>query len=169
MAYQVADKEPNEMLRHFGMVAALYDVDVRELSIPEYRAKVQGLEFTNRMPVLDKLEPKFKLNGVEFTRIIDIDELSGGQLIDFTIIKERDNMAEILAVMYKHPTMNFKDRVKHIRDYETFEHAHPYMGFFLGYLKELLRGIQKFLKAQEMITKPVSRLQQIQTRTTSGG
>lgn len=152
----IKKNQEDRILLYFEIVAFLFNVDPRELTFNEYSVKIKEIAFMNEMPRLTKLSPEVELNGVKFKRTLDIDEITGGQLIDFSVVKHRNNLAELLAVLYINPEQNFNQRVKLIKEYETMDSAYPYISFFLNYLNELLTGIQKYLNPQVMTMEKTS-------------
>ena len=146
----------DELRMYLEIVGSVHGIDAGELTFGQYAKKLEAMSFLNNMPTSNKILNKIEINGEKFKRPTNVNDIKGGQFIDFAVVRERDNMAEILATLYQKDGWAFKQRLEWIKKYETMDSAFPYLSFFLDYLKRLSKVIHKYLNSQ---TNPMSAAQ----------
>lgn len=136
--------------KYIEMVGLLYDIDdPKELTMEEYGQYLEAMSgITQLPPMATNLKPETEVKGKKFNRLIDVNKMTGGQFIDFSVIRKNNNLHEMLAVLYRSDDMSFRERADWIKEHETVANAYPYLSFFMNSTLRLLTPIQAFSPTQ---------------------
>lgn len=93
----------DEHERNTALIAVLSDQEpdeVLNLSLSEYKARVDGLRFLLEEPVQAPIKNRYRIGNMELDLCADLSKLTAGQYIDYqTFIKDVEkNMVELLSV-----------------------------------------------------------------------
>lgn len=93
----------DEHERNTALIAVLSDQEpdeVLNLSLSEYKARVDGLRFLLEEPVQAPIKNRYRIGDMELDLCADLSKLTAGQYIDYqTFIKDVEkNMVELLSV-----------------------------------------------------------------------
>lgn len=93
----------DEHERNTALIAVLCDEEpdeVLNLSLSEYKARVDGLRFLLEEPVQAPIKNRYRIGNMELDLCADLSKLTAGQYIDYqTFIKDvENNMVELLSV-----------------------------------------------------------------------
>ena len=138
--------EITKVEKYIEMVGLFYDIDdPRELTMAEYGKYLAHMEGVQTLPpIATELEVQHVVNGKTFERLIDVNQMTGGQFIDFSVIKNENSLDKTLAVLYRNDEMSHKQRSMWIKEHETVEGAYPYVSFFLRCIN---KSLQPFLQS----------------------
>ena len=147
--------ESSKVHKYIEIVGLLYGIkDPRELTMEEYGKYVVAMAALRVLPPTAKtMTTETTVNGKKFTRVIDINKLTGGQFIDFSVMREANKTNELLAILYDNPDMDFRQKCNWIKEHETVENAIPYINFFMVSMKELQKRTHQFSVATKTKTK----------------
>ncbi len=124
--------------------------EVRELFIDDFNQAVKSMAFMNS-PIPENVKWRFTLNGKKYEFIMTADEMTAGQMADFTTVsqegKPEDSMHKLLAcaVLVDGKYQGYTKICNEIYEHMPISIALPYYLFFYEVGKRLPEGILTYL------------------------
>lgn len=140
----------DEHERNTALIAVLSDQEpdeVLNLSLSEYKARVDGLRFLLEEPVQAPIKNRYRIGNMELDLCADLSKLTAGQYIDYqTFIKDVEkNMVELLSVFLipkgkKYGDYDMGEVHEAIRENLSICDALGLSAFFLALSQALIRS-----------------------------
>lgn len=128
---KIAEQNEDSEFLHQKMVQYFCGVDLRDIANIKHKQVMEITASINEMfKVSHKLIPRFKMGGVEFGFIPNLDEMTQGEFVDLdTYISDWQEMHKAMAVLFRPITKTINDKYQ-IEDYngsitysEVMKHA----------------------------------------------
>jgi hypothetical protein len=128
---KIADTNEDSEFLHQKMVQYFCGVDLRDIANIKHKQVMEITASINEMfKVSHKLIPRFKMGGVEFGFIPNLEEMTQGEFVDLdTYISDWQEMHKAMAVLFRPITKKVNDKYQ-IEDYngsitysEVMKHA----------------------------------------------
>jgi hypothetical protein len=115
---KIAEKNEDSEFLHQKMVQYFCGVDLKDIANIKHKQVMEITASINEMfKVNHKLIPRFKMGGVEFGFIPNLDEMTQGEFIDLdTYISDWQQMHKAMAVLFRPITKTINDKYQ-IEDY----------------------------------------------------
>lgn len=161
---KIAEQNEDSEFLHQKMVQLFCGVDLKDIANIKYKDVMEITASISEMfKVKHKFIQRFKMGGVEFGFIPNLDEISQGEFVDLdTYISDWSKMHKAMAVLYRPITKKINDKYQ-IEDYngsitysDVMKHAplDVVLGatvFFYHLGKELTRSILTYLEENPQV------------------
>jgi hypothetical protein len=167
---KIAETNEDSEFLHQKMVQYFCGVDLRDIANIKHKQVMEITASINEMfKVSHKLIPRFKMGGVEFGFIPNLEEMTQGEFIDLdTYISDWQEMHKAMAVLFRPITKKLNDKYQ-IEDYngsitysDVMKHApiDVVLGatvFFYHLGNELMNSTLTYLEENEQIRNLMSK------------
>lgn len=96
----VNSNELSELEKETEIANIIYEFDITELPIAEYKQKIKALEFIGTLPDKEKLASNYTINGVKYNTKADLGSIQANQFIDFQNYVKKQDMIGCISCFF---------------------------------------------------------------------
>lgn len=96
----ILKQELDDETKLIQLANAIYDEDITELTIPEYKKRIEDMSFIKEKPETEKLARNYTINGTKYVNKSDVGSVQANQFIDFQNYTKNEDLVGCISCFF---------------------------------------------------------------------